>query len=252
MLIPHICTHALSCLQAEPVVANLQKEHKQETGKLVSVSAAPDKASRQADLAVADLAAAQQLLAAAETRRMEAESALRGVSEQLRQRQVRVSTPGTLLGLREVVIVRAGVKKHPCMLAHSWLACLLLWAGLTTATGTQASDLLLLLLQMDYASAISALERVRIMLEAKDRHADDVGRDVDLAGLEKERILGDQAGIAMAMQVCRVCAKAAVTGSFCWRTPTRVSMRSCSPAALDVRIHAHAGLRAQSTLVCCC
>jgi hypothetical protein len=55
---------------------------------------------------------------------------------------------------------------------------------------------------MDYASAMSALERVRIMLEAKDRHADDVGRDVDLAGLEKERILGGQAGIAMAMQVC--------------------------------------------------
>jgi hypothetical protein len=80
----------LSCLQAEPVVANLQKEHKQETGKLVSVSAAPDKARRQADLAVANLAAAQQLLAAAETRRMEAESALRGVSEQLRQRQVRM------------------------------------------------------------------------------------------------------------------------------------------------------------------
>lgn len=39
------------------------------------------------------------------------------------------------------------------------------------------------------------------MLEAKERHGDDVSRDVDLAGLEKERILGDQANIAMAMQV---------------------------------------------------
>jgi hypothetical protein len=49
---------------------------------------------------------------------------------------------------------------------------------------------------------MSALERARIMLEAKDRHADDVSRDVELAGLEKERILGDQAGVAMATQVC--------------------------------------------------
>lgn len=57
---------------------------------------------------------------------------------------------------------------------------------------------------MDYASAMGALERARIMLEAKDRHADDVSRDVDLAGLEKERILGDQAGVAMATQVSPV------------------------------------------------
>lgn len=66
----------------------LQKEHKVETGKLVSVSAAPEKARRQADLATADLAAAQQLLAAAETRQMQVEVALRAVSDQLRQRQV--------------------------------------------------------------------------------------------------------------------------------------------------------------------
>jgi hypothetical protein len=54
---------------------------------------------------------------------------------------------------------------------------------------------------MDYASAMSDLERSRIMLEAKERHADDVSRDVDLAGLEQEKILGDQAGVAMATQV---------------------------------------------------
>ena len=56
--------------------------------------------------------------------------------------------------------------------------------------------------QMDYASAMSALERARIMLDAKDRHSDDVSRDLELAGLEKEQILGDQAGVAMATQVC--------------------------------------------------
>lgn len=49
---------------------------------------------------------------------------------------------------------------------------------------------------------MSVLERARIMLEAKDRHSDDISRDVDLAGLETEKILGDQAGVAMAMQVC--------------------------------------------------
>lgn len=79
----------LFCMQAEALVSNLKKEHKQEAGKLVSVSAAPEKARRQADLAVADLATAQQLLAAAEMKRMEVESAVRGASEQLRQRQVR-------------------------------------------------------------------------------------------------------------------------------------------------------------------
>lgn len=54
---------------------------------------------------------------------------------------------------------------------------------------------------MEYAAAMSGLERARIMLEAKDRHSDDISRDVDLAGLETEKILGDQAGVAMAMQV---------------------------------------------------
>lgn len=48
---------------------------------------------------------------------------------------------------------------------------------------------------------MSALERGRIMLEAKERHGDDVSRDLELAGLEKERILGDQADTALAMQV---------------------------------------------------
>lgn len=56
-------------------------------------------------------------------------------------------------------------------------------------------------LQLEYAAAMSSLERARIMLEAKDRHSDDISRDIELAGLEKEKILGDQAGIALATQV---------------------------------------------------
>ena len=39
------------------------------------------------------------------------------------------------------------------------------------------------------------------MLEANYRHSDNISRDVELAGLEKEQILGDQAGVAMATQV---------------------------------------------------
>ena len=74
-------------MQAEPLVAALQKDHKVETGRLVSVSATPEKARRQADLATADLAAAQQLLAAAATKHMEVDAAVRGVNEHLRQRQ---------------------------------------------------------------------------------------------------------------------------------------------------------------------
>lgn len=75
-------------LQAEPVVTGLQREHKLETGRLTSVAAAPEKARRQADLATADLAAAQQLLAAACTKHAQVEAAVRAVNEQLRQRQV--------------------------------------------------------------------------------------------------------------------------------------------------------------------
>jgi hypothetical protein len=43
--------------------------------------------------------------------------------------------------------------------------------------------------------------RARARCGTQERHGDDVSRDVDLTGLEKERILGDQADIAMAMQV---------------------------------------------------
>lgn len=82
----------LLLLQAAPVLESLQKKHKQEHGRLVSVTAAPEKARRQADLAMADLAAAQQLLVAADTKHMEVEANLRGVIEHLRQRQVRPKT----------------------------------------------------------------------------------------------------------------------------------------------------------------
>lgn len=76
-------------VQAEPVLANLQRDHKIQAGRLVSVSAAPEKARRQADLATADLTSAKQLLSAVDTKHMQADAALRAVNEHLRQRQVR-------------------------------------------------------------------------------------------------------------------------------------------------------------------
>jgi hypothetical protein len=48
----------------------------------------PEKARRQADLATADLVAAQQLLAAADARLLGAEGAARGALEGERQKQV--------------------------------------------------------------------------------------------------------------------------------------------------------------------
>lgn len=71
------------------------------------MSAAPEKARRQADLAVADLSAAQHLLAVAETKRAEAEAALRGVSDQLRQRQVCRKTAS-----RSVLLLVAAATLH--------------------------------------------------------------------------------------------------------------------------------------------
>lgn len=61
-------------------------------------------------------------------------------------------------------------------------------------------------LQLDYAAALAALERSRIMSETKDRHADDVARDVELAGVEREKILADQVDLNMRMQVWMVLA----------------------------------------------
>eukprot|EP00879_Flechtneria_rotunda_P029579 GHRR01032001.1.p1 GENE.GHRR01032001.1~~GHRR01032001.1.p1 ORF type:complete len:421 (+),score=194.98 GHRR01032001.1:227-1489(+) len=54
--------------------------------------------------------------------------------------------------------------------------------------------------QMEYAAALATLERARIKVEAKDRHADEVARDVELAGVEKEKILADQVDLDMRTQ----------------------------------------------------
>ncbi|WIA38855.1 hypothetical protein OEZ86_002132 [Tetradesmus obliquus] len=54
--------------------------------------------------------------------------------------------------------------------------------------------------QLEYASLLAALERGRIMTETKDRHVDDVAHDVELAGIEREKILSDQVDLDLRMQ----------------------------------------------------
>ncbi len=59
-----------------------------ETPNTDATKALPEKARRQADLAVAELASAQQLLATAEAKLLEVEAAARGAEETERQKQV--------------------------------------------------------------------------------------------------------------------------------------------------------------------
>ncbi|KAI8466714.1 MAG: coiled-coil flagellar protein, move backward only 2 [Monoraphidium minutum] len=130
-----------AALEAE--VAEARKAHRAEANRLLGVQARgalPDKARRQADLAVADLVSAQQLLAAAGARLADAEAGARGAVEAERQKQAQ------------------------------------------------------------HVEALSALERTRILAEAKERIAADVGRDAELAAVEAERVLADGAGLDVALR----------------------------------------------------
>jgi hypothetical protein len=75
--------------QADAELARLQQEAKAEANRLTSVSAAPEKARRQADMAVAELQGAQGLLASADSAQLEAEAALRAAHDRERLKQVR-------------------------------------------------------------------------------------------------------------------------------------------------------------------
>eukprot|EP00775_Hariotina_reticulata_P013164 gene13164-13294_t len=126
--------------ESEAALAALGQEHKAEQNRLVAISAAPEKARRQADLAVADVKSAQQLLAAADTKLLEVEAAARAAHDKERE------------------------------------------------------------LQVSYAAALAQLERARIVAEAKERQQEDVAKDVELAGAEREKILADQVDLDMRMQ----------------------------------------------------
>jgi hypothetical protein len=76
-------------LQADAELSKLQQEAKAEANRLTSVSAAPEKARRQADMAVAELQGAQGLLGSADSALLEAEAALRAAHDRERQKQAR-------------------------------------------------------------------------------------------------------------------------------------------------------------------
>jgi hypothetical protein len=176
------------CPQADAELAKLQQEAKAEANRLTSVSAAPEKARRQADMAVAELQGAQGLLAAADSALLEAEAALRAAHDKERQKQVssgsaeehamqcssnylRLWPMATCLcccrhaeAVSSLAVRCPSADKHALLIA---LCCC--WR-------------VVVLMQLEYASALAALERGRIMAEAKERHADDVAHDVELAG----------------------------------------------------------------------
>jgi hypothetical protein len=55
-----------------------------------------------------------------------------------------------------------------------------------------------------HVQALSALERARILAEARERHAADVARDVELAGVEAEKALADGADLEITLKVSGV------------------------------------------------
>jgi hypothetical protein len=77
------------CTQSSDALAAVRQEARAEANRLTSLAGAPERARRQADMAVAELAGVRQLLEAADGRLGEADVALRGAQERAEQRQVR-------------------------------------------------------------------------------------------------------------------------------------------------------------------
>jgi hypothetical protein len=122
----------------------LQQDHRTATNSLLTVAASPDKARRQADLAISDLSTAQTALAAADVRLREAEATVKSSVEKVRQKQ------------------------------------------------------------LEHAQLMAATERARIMASAKERSLDDLAKDLDLAGVEADKILADQVDLDSALRVRRL------------------------------------------------
>lgn len=75
-------------VQSEADLAQSRQEAKAETNRLTSVSAAPEKARRQADVAASELQAAHALLTSANSALLEVEAGLRAAHDKERQKQV--------------------------------------------------------------------------------------------------------------------------------------------------------------------
>lgn len=55
--------------------------------------------------------------------------------------------------------------------------------------------------QEEHSRMANQLERGRIQVEAKDRHADDIRKDVELASVEADKILADQVDLDLKLKV---------------------------------------------------
>jgi hypothetical protein len=106
-------------VQSETALAALGQEHKSEQNRLVATSAAPEKARRQADLAVADVKSAQQLLAAADTKLLEVEAAARAAHD--RERELQVSyAPAALMSRHLRACLHNCCADHCVAVLHGW------------------------------------------------------------------------------------------------------------------------------------
>jgi hypothetical protein len=56
-------------------------------------------------------------------------------------------------------------------------------------------------LQLEHAQLLALAERGRIMSNTKERHIDDMSRDLELAGMEAEKILADAVDLDAAIRV---------------------------------------------------
>lgn len=114
-----MCAVITPSVQSETALAALGQEHKSEQNRLVATSAAPEKARRQADLAVADVKSAQQLLAAADTKLLEVEAAARAAHDRERELQVRCG-PADLMSRHLRACLHNYSADHCVAVLHGW------------------------------------------------------------------------------------------------------------------------------------
>jgi hypothetical protein len=152
--------------------------------------ALPERARRAADLAVAERAAAQQQLAAAAARLLEAEAAAQGAEEAEREQQV---------GGRGGQVSPVGGGWRPAARGFGWD-----WRELCCGAQRRLAPVVFApaaCTQALHVQALSALERARILAEAKERHAAGITRDVEMAGVEAEKTLAEGAALDVRLAV---------------------------------------------------
>ncbi|GFH08881.1 coiled-coil protein required for normal flagellar motility [Haematococcus lacustris] len=62
-------------------------------------------------------------------------------------------------------------------------------------------------LQNEHAKLLNGLDRARVQVQTKDRHADDIRKDLELASIEADKILADQVDLDMRIKAAAAQAK---------------------------------------------